>query len=843
MAISGRIAEGSTLDPRNLQESLLRLVLRVSSILGAVAYVPSVYLLLKQGSIGIVLMDTAALFTVIGLLWFERIPFHLRAAGACLIYYALGVGLLISVGSISQIYLLGFSVVTVLLLGLRAGVGSVVLSSISLLAVGALGRAARDTGIPGGNHDFTEWLVITINFALVNVLIALGIGAVLGVVKNALVREITAGVSLDRERKLLRTLIDTLPDVVFTKDASGRFVNCNLAALTLFGLHSEDEAAGKTAFELGSPDLAGLHDADDQDVIAGRQLLNREERGVDRQGNPAWYLTIKVPLRGASGEVVGLLGISRNITDRKQVQAERDRLLNQLQLQIERMPLAYLLSDKNFRYVRWNPAAERIFGFAEAEILGKHPFDVIVPKESQAFVASIFDRIATGSMDAHGESENRTKGGPTITCEWHNTPMFDEGGAFAGLLSLAQDVTSRRKLEGQLRQSQKMEAVGRLAGGVAHDFNNVLSVVLSYSEMLIADLKDDSLRADVEEIRKAGMRAAELTRQLLVFSRQQVVQTRVLDLNDVLSGVDKMLRRLIGEDVEFTVVPGESLGRVRADPGSIEQVILNLCVNARDAMPIGGKLTMQTANVELDEGYAKEHIGAKPGPHVMLSVTDTGTGIDKPTLARMFEPFFTTKEKGKGTGLGLSTVFGIVEQSGGTVWVYSELGMGTTFKVYLPRVVDDIEEVRPRASPTSLRGSETILLVEDENQVRDVARGILRRHGYTVIEARDAEEALLLSEQHQGPIHLLLSDVVMPNMSGPELAKLLVQVRPEMKVLCMSGYTDDAAVRHGVIDAEFDYLQKPITVETLTTKVRSALEKARTTSTRSGASSARRWRR
>ncbi len=379
-------------------------------------------------------------------------------------------------------------------------------------------------------------------------------------------------------------------------------------------------------------------------------------------------------------------------------------------------------------------------------------------------------------------------------------------------------------LEAQLRQAQKMEAVGRLAGGVAHDFNNMLSVILSYSDLILTDLEDsDPVAADVEEIRKAGSRASDLTRQLLMFSRQQVVEPRVLLLNDVLASMDKMLRRLVGEDVQLTFMPSAELGRVRVDPGSIEQVVMNLAVNARDAMPAGGKLTVETANVVLDDEYVKSHIGAKPGAYVMLSVTDTGTGMDKATQARIFEPFFTTKEKGKGTGLGLSTVFGIVQQSEGSVWVYSEVGVGTTFKIYLPRVDAAAEELRPQRS-TALKGTETIVLAEDEDQVRDVARGILRRYGYTVLEARNAGEALLLVEQHQGPIHLLLTDVVMPGMSGPQLAQRLAKIRPDMKVLFMSGYTDDSAVRHRVIESDFAYLQKPITVDTLTRKVRAVLD-------------------
>ncbi|MEO8842014.1 MAG: PAS domain S-box protein, partial [Kofleriaceae bacterium] len=369
---------------------------------------------------------------------------------------------------------------------------------------------------------------------------------------------------------------------------------------------------------------------------------------------------------------------------------------------------------------------------------------------------------------------------------------------------LAEETNTR--LEEQLRQSQKMDAVGRLAGGVAHDFNNLLSVILSYADFAIEDLDaGDPMRADIEQIRHAGLRAADLTRQLLTFSRQQVVEPKVLDLNDVLARMDKMLQRIVGEDVTLTTVPAATLGRVRVDPGSIEQVIMNLVVNARDAMPTGGQLTLETENVKLDEHDVMSHHGATAGPHVMLSVTDTGTGMDKATLARIFEPFFTTKEKGKGTGLGLSTVFGITQQSGGTIWVYSEPGIGTTFKVYLPEV-DAISDVAQTSRDHSLRrGTETVLLVEDEDQVRDVARGILKRSGYTVLEARNAGEALLLCERHPTPIDLLLSDVVMPGMSGPELAKRLAEARPEMKVLCMSGYTDDAAVRHGVIDSHFAY--------------------------------------
>jgi two-component system cell cycle sensor histidine kinase/response regulator CckA len=383
-----------------------------------------------------------------------------------------------------------------------------------------------------------------------------------------------------------------------------------------------------------------------------------------------------------------------------------------------------------------------------------------------------------------------------------------------------------RQTEEQFRQAQKMEAVGRLAGGVAHDFNNVLSVILSYGEMMLEALKeDDPMHGDVEEVLKAAKRAADLTKQLLMFSRQQVLEPKVLDLNEVLGGMAKMLRRLVGEDVELSMATAAALGTVRADRGSIEQIVMNLAVNARDAMPRGGKLTIETANVVLDEAFAREHLGAKAGPAVLLAVSDSGTGMDRATQARIFEPFFTTKEQGKGTGLGLSTVFGIVQQSGGSIWVYSEVGVGSTFKVYLPVTgTGTVAEPHATQPPATLRGSETILLVEDEEQVRAVARGILKRQGYRVVVAQSAGEALLLCESHEGAIDLLLSDVVMPRMSGPELARRLAALRPGMKILCMSGYTDDAVVRHGALEAGIAFIQKPFTPDSLTRKVRDVLD-------------------
>lgn len=373
-----------------------------------------------------------------------------------------------------------------------------------------------------------------------------------------------------------------------------------------------------------------------------------------------------------------------------------------------------------------------------------------------------------------------------------------------------------------------MEAVGRLAGGIAHDFNNLLTAITGYSDLVLKDLDAaNPSRGRILEIKRAAERAAGLTRQLLAFSRQQVLAPQILDSNDLVVNMEKLLQRVIGENIEVRTVLAPNLGAVRADPGQLEQVIINLAVNARDAMPDGGRLTIETANVELDQAYARQHPPAAPGAYVMLSVSDSGMGMDETTKARIFEPFFTTKEKGKGTGLGLATVYGIVKQSGGYVWVYSEPGHGTTFKVYLPRIEGKAAPLgKPQAVPGSLRGTDTVLLVEDDLAVRTVTRQMLQRQGYTVLEAADVESAVAFTLNHEGPIDVLLTDVVMPGMNGRELGKRLTAKRPAMKVLYMSGYTEDTVVRHGLLEPGIAYLQKPFTPDSLALKLRELLEAA-----------------
>ena len=449
-----------------------------------------------------------------------------------------------------------------------------------------------------------------------------------------------------------------------------------------------------------------------------------------------------------------------------------------------------------------------------------------VHEDDRAAVRARRERVLEQRRQERLEYRIRHRDGSIRWLEDEIVPVTNDAGVVERLDGIARDITERRRLEEQFRQAQKMEAVGRLAGGVAHDFNNLLTVITSYVDLLVDDLPaNDSRRQDLREVAKAAAAAAGLTRQLLAFSRQQVLEPRVLDLNGVVAAAGNMLKRLIGDDIVLATVLARDLGRVKADPGQVEQVIMNLAVNARDAMPNGGQLTIETANTQLDATYTMDHTPVDPGAYVQLSVSDTGAGMDAATQRRMFEPFFTTKEVGKGTGLGLATVYGIVKQSGGFIWVYSEPGQGTTFKIYLPSIDEprDVDAARGDAAP-SLRGTETVLLVEDADPLRAVCRRILERHGYTVLDAPGGRVALERARGHPGVIDLLMTDAVMPGMSGRQLAEQLKEFRPEVKVLFVSGYTDDAVIRHGILAPGMAFLQKPFSPEVLARRVREVLD-------------------
>ncbi len=470
---------------------------------------------------------------------------------------------------------------------------------------------------------------------------------------------------------------------------------------------------------------------------------------------------------------------------------------------------------------------ERLTGYTNAEVLGWNCRFLQGPKTDQTELDKLREALRTG-RPCTVVLLNYRKDGTTFWNELSVSPVRDNAGRLTHFVGVQADITERRSLEEQLRQSQKMEAIGQLAGGVAHDFNNLLTVINGYSDLLAEQLSpDDPMQELVIEIGRAGERAGALTRQLLAFSRRQVLDLRILNLNVVVSDAEKLLRRLIGEDVVLTTVLASNLASVKVDAGQVEQILLNLAVNARDAMPQGGHLTIETRNVTLDEVYCSLRADVHPGEYVLVAVSDTGHGMDERTQAKIFEPFFTTKEQGKGTGLGLATVHGIVRQSGGHVAVYSEVGRGTTFKVYLPQVAGQPLSGKSNSGVRPMpRGTETVLMVEDEDSVRALGRHILQSCGYTVLEASDGLHALEVSTAHTGPIHLLISDVVMPNLGGRQLAVKMREARPECLILFLSGYTDDAVIRHGILEAEFAFLQKPYTPSLLASKVRSVLDGA-----------------
>src|SRR5882724_373817 len=476
-----------------------------------------------------------------------------------------------------------------------------------------------------------------------------------------------------------------------------------------------------------------------------------------------------------------------------------------------------------------SPSYERILGYSLEELQATSSFEQIHPDDRQLVKEAAAETRRTG-VGRRIEYRMRHKDGSWLVLESTASTVLDAGGRVDKLVIVNRDITARKKLEEQFRQVQKMEAIGRLSGGIAHDFNNLLGVIIGYSELLQERLPSkDLLRESADEIVAAGKRAASLTRQLLAFSRQQVLEPKVLDLNEVVSDMEKMLRRLIGEDIELVAARDPILGRVKADQGQIEQVILNLVVNARDAMPQGGKLVIATANTEMDETFVKRYpYPVQTGPYIVLTVADSGVGMDAATKARVFEPFFTTKEKGKGTGLGLSTVYGVVKQSGGYIDFDSEPGEGTTFRIYLRRVSEPVESEGPAAEAQSpSREAGVVLLVEDEASLRRLTRNLLELSGYTVLEAKDGNEALRISQEHAGAIGLLLTDIVMPGINGRALAQQLSRERPDMKILFMSGYTGQGIGEKEYLERGDSFLQKPVTRELLTRKVREALRSPR----------------
>jgi len=619
---------------------------------------------------------------------------------------------------------------------------------------------------------------------------------------------------------------------IFALDIEGRVVNWDASAQKLFGFNREEI--------IGEAHSVIFTTSDVENETADRELMTALQTGrakgerwmARRDGSRFWGSFIVTLLRDDIGEPRGYLKLVRDLSDQKETEESLRHSEDQFRFLFESNPQPMWIYDADtLAFLAVNESALRKYGYSREEFLLMTIKDIRPPEDIPAVLKAA--RQISPGFNYSGQWRHCKRDGSVINVEVTNYSVVIKGKDLR--LVQAIDLTQQKRAEEalyeseeKLRQSQKMESIGRLAGGIAHDFNNLLTAIIGYSELSLAELREgDPLRNNILEVSRAGERAAALTHQLLAFSRRQVLQPRVIDLNSVVFDMNRMLRRLLGEDIVLITQLDSSLGKVKADPGQIEQVIVNLAVNARDAMLQGGKLTVETANIELSEQDVQNNPNQKPGPYVIIAVSDNGTGIDETIIEKIFEPFFTTKEMGKGTGLGLSTVYGIVTQSEGHIQVQSELNKGTTFKIYLPRVDGEVEPAAEIVEAQSqYRGTETILLVEDDEIVRRMAQMILERNGYRVLVATNGGEALLICEQYEKSIDLLLTDVVMPRMSGRVLAERLFSLRPEMSVLYMSGYTEDAIVHHGILSEGTNFIEKPFTPDALARKTRLLLDKA-----------------
>ena len=619
---------------------------------------------------------------------------------------------------------------------------------------------------------------------------------------------------LEQSRNMLGMIIESIPVRIFWKDSDLRYLGCNSLFARDAGFTDPQQLLGKDDFAMGWREHADLYQADDRQVIESRRpKMNYVEPQTTPAGTEIWLKTSKVPLQMQDAEAVGILGAYEDITEFKRAEEALRKSERRFRLMAETIQDVFWIATSGIEKTTYvSPRYEQVWGRPRKELYQSPQtfLEAIHPEDQQRVKSETFVAQDRGEP-FNLEYRIIRSDGEVRWIQDRGFPVLNEQGDVILFTGVATDITERKSLEKQLLLAQKMEAVGRLAGGVAHDFNNLLMAISGYSELMRATvLESDPLYGYLEDILKTTDRAAALTGQLLTFSRQQIVKPQVIDLNLVVLDLERMLRRLIEADIELQIITAPGLGAVQADPGYLHQIIMNLVINARDAMPCGGRIVVETAKVDFDTIRHTKSGLAPSGPYVMLLVTDNGVGMDEAIQTHIFEPFFTTKERGKGTGLGLSTVYGIVKQSGGFIDLESVPGEGSTFTVYLPRL-GEVEAPAQKKLPkmTKFRGKETILLVEDEDMLRTLLAKFLRFHGYTVLEARHGGEALLSCEQHKGPIHIMVTDVVMPQMNGRELMDRLTPLRPEMHVIYMSGYTEDEVIQRGVSEFSVAFLQKP----------------------------------
>ena len=639
---------------------------------------------------------------------------------------------------------------------------------------------------------------------------------------------VRVGISGYREAKTAETVrrqamaMDSAADGISIIGENGEHIYVNAAFARMMGHDSPESMLGVQWQKIYDPrDIASAQ----SEVRRALQAEGKWSGQLSLRRRDGTVIPVEMAITSLANGVTSCVG--HDITARKEAEKARAEAENKYRTLVEQVAaisyIAELGMNGQWHYV--SPQIESITGYTQDEWLtNSRDWMRHIPAEDHAVVEAAEDSSTRGER-FQAEYRIVRKDGSVIWVS--DTAVVVTGsGTHPVMEGIIVDITERKLLENQLQQSRRMEAVGRLAGGIAHDFNNLLTIVKGYAELALQRTGvQPELRADVQQIENAAERASNLIRQLLAFSRRQVLQPKIIDLNAIVLGLDKLLGRLMGEHIEMVTRCAANVGHVKADPAQIEQVIMNLVVNARDAMPKGGRLTVETVNVDLDSTYARDHVTVKPGPYVMLAVSDSGIGMSPETVAHIFEPFYSTKESGQGTGLGLSTVYGIVKQSGGYIWVYSEPGKGTTFKVYLPRVAELVESKPPAAEiPAAGRGSETILLVEDEEAVRELASRILSAKGYSVVAAKSTREAEEFAEKHRGEIHLLLTDIIMPGTSGRELARRITRRHPRTRVLYMSGYTDNVLAQGGVLEAGLSFLQKPFTPGALAQKVRDVLD-------------------